>query len=133
MSAEKINQIEYDMNHRKNDEILESKKAIEKAAQSYIDVSLKENIDYYEYYKNKYCRSKKENVNDDLKERLIELRKNRSREMKIPAYYIFTNEELEKILELRPRTIEELKKSNILTLVKIKTHGLQIIDEINKK
>ena len=35
-------------------------------------------------------------INDDLKERLIELRKNRSNEMNIPAYYVFTNEELDK-------------------------------------
>ena len=49
-------------------------------------------------------------INDDLKDRLIELRKNRSNEMNIPAYYVFTNEELDKLVELRPKTVEELKK-----------------------
>ena len=124
-----IKQIQYDIEHRKKDEILESKKSMEEAAESYIEVSQKESIDYYEYYKKKYC--EKERMNDNLKERLIELRKKRAKEMNIPAYYIFTNDELEKILKLRPKTIEELEKSNILPQVKVKTHGLEIINLIN--
>ena len=71
-------------------------------------------------------------MNDDLKDRLIELRKVRSSEMNIPAYYVFTNDELDKLVELKPKTIEQLKKSNILSPIKIKTHGKKIINEINK-
>ena len=71
-------------------------------------------------------------MNDDLKDRLIELRKVRSSEMNIPAYYVFTNDELDKLVELRPKTIEELKNANILSPIKIKTHGKIIIEEINK-
>ena len=127
-----VRQIEYDFNHRDSDEIFSSKKEMEETAESYVNISIKEDIDYYDYYKNKYCINLKERIKDDLKDRLIELRKNRAKEMNIPAYYIFTNDELEKILELRPKTIEELKNSNILTLVKIKTHGIHIIEEINK-
>ena len=52
--------------------------------------------------------------------------------MNIPAYYVFTNEELDKLVELRPKTIEELKNANILTTIKIKTHGEEIIKVINK-
>ena len=52
--------------------------------------------------------------------------------MNIPAYYVFTNEELDKLVELRPKTIEELKNTNILTPIKLKTHGEKIIEEINK-
>lgn len=29
--------------------------------------------------------------------------------MKLPAYYIFINDELNKLVELRPKTIEELQ------------------------
>ena len=47
--------------------------------------------------------------------------------MNIPAYYVFTNEELDKLVELRPKTIEELKNANILTTIKSKTHGEEII------
>lgn len=127
-----VRQIEYDLDHRGNDEYLESRKGIEEMAQSYINLSSKEEIDYYEYYKEKYCNSINTPINDDLKERLIELRKNRANEMNIPAYYVFTNDELDKLVEVRPKTIEELKSSNILTPIKIKTHGKTIIEEIIK-
>ena len=127
-----VRQIEYDLEHRGNDEYLESKKGMEEMAQSYVNLSSKEEINYYEYYKEKYCNSISTPLDDNLRERLIELRKNRSNEMNIPAYYIFTNEELDKLIELRPKTIEELIKTNILTSIKIKTHGSSIIEEINK-
>lgn len=127
-----VRQIEYDLNHRGNDEYLESKKSMEEMAQSYINLSSKEEIDYYEYYKEKYCNNINTSINDDLRERLIELRKTRSNEMNIPAYYVFTNDELDKLVELRPKTMEELKSSNILTPIKIKTHGEFIIEEISK-
>ena len=123
-----IRQIEYDLNHRENDEYLDSKKSMEEIAQSYINLSNNEDINYYEYYKNKYCNNVV-SMNDDLKDRLIELRKVRSSEMNIPAYYVFTNDEL---VELRPKTIEKLKNANILSPIKIKTHGKIIIEEINK-
>ena len=127
-----VRQIEYDLEHRGNDEYLESKKGMEEMAQSYVDLSSKEEINYYDYYKEKYCNDVSAPINDDLKDRLIELRKNRSNEMNIPAYYVFTNEELDKLVELRPKTIEELKNANILTTIKIKTHGEEIIKVINK-
>lgn len=125
-----IKQIEYDLNHRSNDEYLNSRKHMEELAKSYLEFSVKENVDYYEYYKNKYCQSNMK-INDDLRDRLIQLRKSRSNEMGIPAYYVFTNEELDKLVEIRPQTIEELKSANILMPVKIKTHGKYIIEMIN--
>ena len=128
-----VRQIEYDLNHIGNDEYLDSKKSMEKIAQSYIDLSSKEEINYYDYYKEKYCSNLNIQVNDGLKDRLIELRKTRSNEMNIPAYYVFTNDELDKLVELRPKTIEELKRSNILTPIKVKTHGDEIIKNINMK
>ena len=101
-----IRQIEYDLNHRGNDEYLDSKKSMEEIAQSYIDLSSKEEINYYDYYKEKYCSNLNIQVNDGLKDRLIELRKTRSNEMNIPAYYVFTNDELDKLIEIRPKSIE---------------------------
>lgn len=125
-----VRKIEYDLNHRPEDEYIVSKKRMEEIAQSYINLSIKEEFDYYEYYKNKYCNGLKQNNKDDLKERLIELRKKRANEMNIPAYYVFTNDELNKLLELRPSTVEELKNANILPSIKIKTHGELIVNEI---
>ena len=127
-----IRQIEYDIDHRGNDEYLESKKGMEEMAKSYVDLSAKEEINYYDYYKEKYCNNISISIKDDLKDKLIEFRKNRSNEMNIPAYYVFTNEELDKLVELRPKTVEELKNANILTAIKIKTHGEEIIKTINK-
>lgn len=127
-----VRQIEYDLEHRGNDEYIESKKSMEEMAKSYINLSSKEEINYYDYYKEKYCSDINIKVNDNLKDRLIELRKTRSNEMNIPAYYVFTNDELDKLVELRPKSIEELKNANIISPVKIKTHGEKIIEEINK-
>ena len=42
-----------------------------------------------------------------------------------------TNDELEKILEIRPGSVEELRQSGILPQVKVNTHGQGIIDLIN--
>ena len=53
--------------------------------------------------------------------------------MNIPAFYVFTDKELEKLLEVLPRTIEELKISNVLPSIKVKTHGMEIIKIINDK
>ena len=127
-----IRQIEYDLKHVKQDEMLYSKKDMEEIAQSYLDVAKTEEISYYEYYKNKFCNDYKNTDNSDLRVRLIELRKNRSKQMNIPAYYVFTNDELDKILELMPKNLEELKNSKILSPIKIKVHGEEIINEINK-
>lgn len=126
-----IRQIEYDFNHKDKNEPLLSKKNLEDTAEYYLEISCKEKIDYYDFYKRKYC-SDINIVNDNLKERLVELRKVRSKEMGLPAYYIFTNEELDKLVEIRPKTMEELKRANILSSVKINTHGEVIIEEINK-
>ncbi len=71
-------------------------------------------------------------TNDEtIREKLIAFRKAKSKEKNIPAYYIFTNDELEKILKLMPKTKEELVKANILTDVKIKLHGDEVIKILN--
>lgn len=124
-----VRKIQYDLSHISSDDSYSSKKNMELFAQNYANLCINENIDYYKYYKDKFC---KNDIPDNLKERLVELRKARSTEMKLPAYYVFTNDELDKLVKLRPKTIDELKKLNILTPVKIKTHGESIINEINK-
>lgn len=73
----------------------------------------------------------KDNYVDPLRENLIEFRRKSSKEKNIPAYYIFNNAELEKILENKPKNITELKKMKILSDIKVKIHGQKIIDIIN--
>lgn len=126
-----IRQIEYDLNHRSNDEYIESKKSMEKIAKSYMNISTKESVDYYEYYKNIFCKED-HFVSDEMADKLIAFRKKRASKMKIPAYYVFTNVELSKIVEIKPKTIEQLKQANILSDIKIKKHGKSIINVINE-
>ena len=45
---------------------------------------------------------------------------------------LMTINELDKLIEVRPQSIEELKKANMLTPIKIKTNGELIINEINR-
>ena len=71
-------------------------------------------------------------MNDKLKLRMINFRMKRSKELNIPPQYIFTNEELDRLIDTMPKTIEELRNSNILPLIKITTHGIYIIKELNK-
>lgn len=53
--------------------------------------------------------------------------------MNVPAYYIFTNEELVRLMEEKPKTIEELKEKNILSPIKVKCHGEEIIEIMNQE
>lgn len=71
--------------------------------------------------------SSSSNDNEKLKNDLILFRKTRSKEKNIPAYYVFNNEELDRLLEIKPKSIEELKNTKILTDVKVNSHGREII------
>lgn len=48
----------------------------------------------------------------------------------MPAYYIFNNDELTKLLEILPDNIETLNDAKILEPVKVKLHGQEIVDII---
>lgn len=128
-----VRQLNYDIEHRGKDDYRDSQNGMKEIAESYLKLSLEEHIDYYLYYKNKFNLKEELETADSLKDRLLELRKERSNSMNIPAYYIFTNDELDKLVELRPKSIEELKNANILTPIKIKVHGEKILEEINRK
>lgn len=131
-----VRQIKYEINNRTKNDDFASKKSMEALANTYLKLAVNEKINYYEYYKEKFSlnNSSINNINDtNLKERLIEFRKNRSIQMNIPAYYIFTNDELEKLVEIKPQSIEDLVKHNILPSIKVKTHGIEIINVITKK
>ena len=67
----------------------------------------------------------------NLEAKLRTFRKKKSISMNVPAYYIFTDEELNNLLEVIPKTIEELKSSNLLPNIKIKCHGEEIIKLLN--
>ncbi len=124
-----VKKIQDDFDKRDKNEFIESQKNMEKIAKSYIELSVKDDTDYYEYYKNKYCC--KSTNDEELKNKMIAFRKKRSSEMSIPAYYVFTNEELDELIKLKPKSVEELRKSGILPDIKTNTHGKEIIRELN--
>ena len=123
-----IRKIEEDIKYSDRD-LWMSKKEMESWANSLLSYNVSNDIDYYDYYKNKFIKEKIID-NDNLKDKLINFRKERSTSMNIPAYYVFTNEELDKLVELKPKDINELK--NILTPIKVKTHGNEIINIIKE-
>lgn len=121
-----IRKLEFDREHSCKD-AWDNKKGMEKWAQHFLSLNLEK-----EPYKIDIQDSETEKVNNgNIKEKLIEFRKLRSIEKNIPAYYVFNNTELDKIVEIMPKSIEELRDAKILTDVKINSHGKEIIDIIN--
>ena len=123
-----VKQIQYDLNNY-NKEDWTTKSDMEKWANTFLNINIEDNTNYYEYYKNKYL---KDDINNKelLRNELIEFRNKRFKELNIPAYYVFNNEELELLVDNKPKTVEELKK--ILTPVKVNIHGKEILEIISK-
>lgn len=99
-----------------------NEKTLKKIAETWLERSIQNNTDIT----NKYL---KQNNNTSIEEKLKTFRKEKSKEKNIPAYYIFTDKELESILNTMPKSIEDLKE--ILTDTKIKYHGEEIIKIVN--
>ena len=140
-----IDYLKKDIAKKSKDE-LNSKKEMENIAKKILlEINTLTNKNYIEKYtilekeENKAnistnVESNKKTNDDTLRKRLINFRKEKSQNgiKKFPAYYVFTNEELEKLVSLKPKTIEELRKLKILSEVKIKCHGEEIIAIILK-
>ena len=69
------------------------------------------------------------NSDDSLREKLVSYRKDQSKKRSFPAYYIFTNDQLDKLISQKPKTIKELEA--ILEPIKIKLYGEDIVKIIN--
>ena len=83
---------------------------------------------------NKYLNTiKDKSYKADIEDKLRTFRKEKSKSMNVPAYYVFTDEELYNLLEIMPKTIEEIKTRKILTDIKTKCHGEEIIKILNEK
>lgn len=63
---------------------------------------------------------------------LKEYRLNKSREEKVKPYFLYNNQELEAIIKVKPKTIEELKSIKGFGDVKCERYGADIISIINK-
>ena len=67
-----------------------------------------------------------------IRNNLIEYRKKVAKEQTLPPAYVFTNEELDKILMLMPTTVAALKRERILPDVKVHMHGEGIVNIVKE-
>ncbi len=125
-----VRQLEYDLRHKKSDDLFNTQKSMEQRAQAYLRFTSSETVDYYKFYQDKYdlCHTLS---TEEFKNILLEFRKKRSNDLRVPAYYIFTNDELDRILEVKPTTMKELQQAHILSPIRVKRHGEIIIQCLN--
>lgn len=86
-------------------------------------------------YTIKYKKYEKEIMAKDiaiLREKLKEYRLEKARTDKIKPYFVFTNEQLEEILKVRPKTLDELLVINGFGKYKVDKFGKDIIAIINE-
>lgn len=103
--------------------LLMSKKEMEEFAQKFIEDDYTEKSGFSEKYKKMF-------EDDILLGELKEFRKEKSKKRNIPAYYIFTDAELDNIIKNIPKTVDDL--TGLLSPEKIKYHGDEIIEIIKK-
>lgn len=139
-----IKYLKYDLEHTEKDLLYKEKAMREMSASILINYNKRQFHDYYEEFKQKYIAEndtpksqesdfKAMDKDEKLKNKLIEFRTARASQMRYPPYYIFTNDELDKLVKTKPTTIEELRTSKVLTEVKVKTHGEEIVKVINEE
>ena len=124
-----ISYIQKDIDNMDSAELC-GEKMLKQAADVWLSRSITNNANLANKYSNAI---KDKNSKADLENKLRTFRKEKSKSMNVPAYYIFTDEELNNLLEIMPKTIEELKIKKILTDIKIKCHGDEIIKILNNK
>lgn len=114
--------------------MLSSRKEMEELATNYLKAPIEEELSFVNRYTLKEENVEKIEVinKEDIINRLKEYRKDKAKKNNIPAYYIFTDDEMNKILDANIKTLDELKNSKILTDVKLRLHGQEIVDVINR-
>lgn len=145
-----LNYIKNDINNYDRD-LLAKEKDMKSSAEFFVEVNTNEYKNLAKKYEKYISGSNKDNSikveqtkemnikseydKETLRDKLIKFRTSKSKSMNVPAYYIFTNDELEKIIELNPKSTEELKSAKILSEIKFKLHSsdiIKIICEFNK-
>ncbi len=121
-----VNYIKNDIKNYK--EPLADKKKMEKEANSWLELNVNEYNSFATKYKDIVL---DENQKEILRNELKQYRLKKSKTMNVPAYYIFTDEEMKKIIEALPESVIELK--SILSSIKVKCHGEEIIKIISDK
>ena len=123
-----VNYIKNDLNQYDKD-LLSNENTLKKTATNYLEGSIENTTNMA----NKYLNMLNTTLNNEgLETKLREFRKEKSKKMNVPAYYIFTDEELNNLIAKMPKTVEELKEQNILSEIKIKCHAAEIIEILNR-
>ena len=94
---------------------------MKKIADFFLESNLEDRSEYFVEYKRIL-----------IEQNLKKMREERSAKLGFNGNYIFTNKELEKILNLMPKTYSELQKSGVLASIRCKKHGKEIIKVINE-
>lgn len=134
-------------------DLIDSKEEMHGQAYSLMDLNIDSHEDYYEEYKKKFKLGINKNIPNDnitqlksamsvsrqnaeknssnLRKKLINYRIKKYKQNDVPDYYIFTDEELNLLVSKMPSSVDELRRKRILTPVKIKMFGEDIIKIIN--
>lgn len=114
--------------------MLSSRKEMEELATNYLKAPIEEELSFVNRYTLKEENVEKIEVinKEDIINKLKEYRKDKAKKNNIPAYYIFTDDEMNKILDANIKTLDELKNSKILTDIKFRLHGQEFVDVINR-
>lgn len=112
-----------------NNSKLWGEKMLKTAAEIWLSRSIPNDTNIANRYLNK-IRNKKNKI--EIENELRAFRKEKSKSMNIPAYYVFTDEEMNNLISIMPKTVEELKVRKIISDIKIKCHGEEIIKIINE-
>lgn len=123
-----ISYIKKDIEGMNNSELW-GEKMLKTAAEIWLSRSIPNDTNIANRYLNK-IRNKKNKI--EIENELRAFRKEKSKSMNIPAYYVFTDEEMNNLISIMPKTVEELKVRKIISDIKIKCHGEEIIKIINE-
>lgn len=124
-----INYIQKDIDSMDSSE-LSKEKTLKHAAEIWLSRSVTNNTSIV----NKYLNEIDDKDNKvELESKLRSFRNEKSKSMNIPPYYVFTDDEMNSLLSIMPNTIDELRRKKILSEIKIKCHGEDIIRILNKK
>ena len=125
-----IRKFEYDRDHSDR-QLWDNKNGMEEWVNVFLKYNVKLEVKYDLSENDSDFEESTESNNNSLKEEFIEYRKKVKRKRYSCILY-FNNEELDKILELMPKNKQELENANILSDVKLKLHGDEILKIINK-
>lgn len=126
-----VRYIKSDIARVKNKNELAKKKDMEGIANRFLELNCMVEKDYLDEYMKKYNISKKDMYREKLRGNLLNFRKRRTLEKNISEDYVFTDEELEKLLKYLPKDIGELRRLKIMADIRVKCHGEDIIRVIN--